>query len=542
MCLRVIALFAVATVGATGCDGAIFVPDGAGGAESEIAAAAPRLRRLTTAQYVATVQDLLGPDVAVPTELEVDTRLHGFSSIGASELTISPRAAEQYEAAALDLAGQMFGDPARRASFVGCEPTAVTDECVRAFFARFGRRAWRRPLTEAELDELVSLTAELETTFSDRDKALEFATAAVLQSPYFLFRVERGVPVSGRPGVLRYDDYEMATRLSYALWNTTPDDDLLDAAGRGELSTPEGVRAHAERLLASPRAQAAIGVFFYEYMNLDRLEGMTKDVDVFPQLTDTLGPAMRDEIQRLLASVALADRDYRDIFATRTIAVDDELAAFYGVAPPPEGEPWHLVELPDDSPRGGLLGTAGIAALYAHNQATSPTLRGKFVRQNLLCEDIPPPPPGVVTSLDDIDAATTREKLEQHRADPVCASCHEAMDPIGLAFENFDAIGAYRDTENGYPIDATGDLDGVAFDGTRELGELLATDPRVAECVARQVYRHATGHLEVEAELDAIVDLGADFQARGHRFLDLVVTIVTSDGFRFATVDATEAP
>lgn len=488
-------------------------------------AQAPAMRRLTRAQYGNCVTDLLGP-VNLPVDLDPDNPIHGFTSIGAREVTIAPRAAEQFEAAAFDVAGQVFGNGERRAGLVGCDP--ADGACVRDFLNRFGRLAWRRALTGEEMDELAGLHAELSSTLRDPWKALEYTVAAVLQSPFFLFRVEQGE--GGR-----YTDLELASRLSFLIWNTAPDDALLAAAERGELATPAGIEAQARRLLADPRAREAMRHFWGEYFVLDRLDGLTKDAALFPQYTPTLGGAMKREIEGLLDHLVFTqDTDIRTLLTTRTAFIDNELAALYGL-PPVEGPGHQQVELPPDSPRGGLLATGGVLALNAHNTVSSPTFRGKFIQNNILCFDIPAPPPGIPELEEGAGGEeTTREKLARHASNPSCNGCHQFMDPLGVALENFDAIGAFRTTEHGLPIDASAEYDGVAFEGPRELGQLLRPRDEVAACFARRLYRHGMGQLESEAEEIAVRDLTRAFAGEGHRFQGLILALVTSDAFRLA--------
>jgi len=497
------------------------------------------MHRLTRSQYENTLRDLFGP-IELPPDLETDTLLHGFSNVAAGSITISPLAAEQFEAAAYHVTGQVFADPARRVALLGCTPKAGDDACARGFVEELGLRAWRRPLATDELDQLLSLSGQLAGTLDDPWKGLEFAVAAILQSPHFLFRIERGQPDPDHPSRLALTSWEMASRLSYLIWNTTPDDDLLAAAERGDLATAEGVASEAERLLSSSRARPALLHFYGEFLNLQRLADLTKNVDVYPQMSPTLGKSMREEIERTFEHLVFEeDADIRQLLDSKTTFVNPELAELYGV--PDEQARFWRVTWPDSSPRLGLLGTAGILALYAHNTATSPTLRGKFIRMNLLCQDIPAPPPGVITKLDDAgDAKTMRDKLTAHRENPTCAACHDLMDPLGLGLEHFDAIGAYRKTDNGYEIDATGDLDGQAFDGARELGALLAGMPELGACVARRFYRHGLGHLEERAEEPAIDQLAERFAEGGYRVKDLVAILVESDAFRFASAPAAE--
>ncbi|HJK93154.1 MAG TPA: DUF1592 domain-containing protein [Polyangiaceae bacterium LLY-WYZ-15_(1-7)] len=501
------------------------------------------LHRLTRVEYERTLTDLLPAGVPLPTDLEVDTPLHGFTTIGGSELTIPPRAAEQYEAAAREVADAIFDDPTRRAAFLGCEPTSATDPCLRAWLTSFGRRAWRRPLEPAELDALSTLVADLAERFGAPHEGARWALVAMLQAPDFLFRVEVGELDPSDPTRRRYTSWEMASRLSYLVWSSTPDDALLDAAARGELVTDEGLERQLDRLLADPRADAALARFFGEFASLERLETVSKDPELYPELTPSLRASMRRELELLFAEIASdPDADFRALFDTNVTYVDSELAALYGLPDPGEGV--HRTTLPEGAGRGGLMGRAGILSLWAHATLTSPTLRGRFVRASLLCEDIPPPPPGVDTTLEhDPEAGpqTMRERLEEHRSNPVCAGCHDEMDPIGFALERFGPLGEWRETDEGLPIDTATELDGAPIDGAAELGDVLATDDRVAACVARRLFRYGTGHLELESEEAAVRALGEGFADRGYVFRELLRELVLSDAFRTAALREDDA-
>lgn len=495
------------------------------------------MRRLTRVEYGHTVRDLLG--LEAPVDLEQDTVLHGFTTVAASALTVSERAADQYEAAALDLAERLFDDAARRDAFVGCAPASPDDPCVRAFIERFGRRAWRRALTTEEVDRWQGVARTVHANLRDTAVALELVTAGLLQSPHFLYRVEIGTPDPADPTQRRYTGDEMASRLSYLIWGSTPDDALLDAAARGELDDVAGITRQAQRMLEAPRAKGALARFFAEHLKLDRLDGITKDAATFPQMTSTLPRAMRTEIERIIDDVVFEQQgDVRDIFDSRTTFVNEELARVYNM-PGVTGEALTRVPLPDNSPRAGILTTAGFLALNAHASVTSPTLRGRFIRQSLLCQDIPPPPANVVTELPEPDPnagpQTLRERLEAlHLAVDSCAACHRLMDPLGFGFESFDAIGAYRTRDNGLPIDTTGVMDGRSFRNARELAARVKESPAVASCVARMTYRYATGQLEGPAQARVVKALTDAFTSRGHRFQDLILAVVTSDGFRLA--------
>ncbi len=367
-------------------------------------------------------------------------------------------------------------------------------------------------------------------------QGLTYAVSALLQSPYFLFRVEHGEPDPTRPDGYRYTSLEMASRLSYFLWQTTPDEELLTAGERGELVTREGLEAQARRMLASDRAQRTFLAFFRELFDLGELEMLDKDPALFPEVTSTLGPAMRTEVELMITHTALdASADFRTLLDTRTTYVNDELARLYGVdAAGATAADFVPVTLPEASMRGGIMGTAGMLAHLAHRDLTSPTRRGKFVRTGLLCEDIPPPPPGVVTTVPAaMPGQTMRQRLERHRTEPLCAGCHVRMDPLGLGLENFDAIGAFRTMDGDALIDAHSDVDGVPFEGARELGQVLRANPGVAACFARQLYRFGSGRVETgdrEPEFEAIT---TRVTASGSHFWDLVLEVALSDDFRF---------
>lgn len=494
------------------------------------------LHRLTRAQYGNSLRALFG-DVRVPTDLEVDTSLYGFTTVGAASLSIGPRAAEQYEAAALDVAAQVFADDTARTTLVGCAPAVIDDPCVRTFFASFGRRAWRRPLTTEELDRWTGVAATIATAQRSVWTGLELAVAGMLQSPHFLYRVETGVPDPSDATRHRYDGFELASRLSFFLWNGPPDDALLDAAARGDLDTKDGVRAEAVRLLAAPQAERALVAFFDEHFKLDRLEGLTKDAATFPQLTPTLGASMRAELRHAFERVLEEGVDLRTLFDGRETRVNAELARIYGLGVEADG--FVPVTHAEGGARAGILTTAGFLALNAHASATSPTLRGRFIRQSLLCQEIPPPPPGVDTTIPEAQAHEERQTLRQrletlHHENPTCAGCHLRMDPLGFALESFDAIGAYRTTDNGLPVDPRGELDGKTFKSARELSTILRDHEALGPCLSRMAYRYATGHLETTGETATLVELAKALTDNGYRFRELVLAIVTSDGFRFA--------
>jgi hypothetical protein len=375
------------------------------------------------------------------------------------------------------------------------------------------------------------------TALSDAWGGAQYAVAAILQSPSFLYRAELGEPDPAQSGRLRYTSAEMATRLAYLFWNAPPDDALLDAGERGDLAGADGVRAQVKRLLDSPKARGGLVHFFVEWLELEKLDALQKDAQAFPAFTATIGASMREELTRGLEDFVFdANADYRTLFTRRETFVNAELAQLYGI-PAPAGAGFAKVALPAGAERAGLLGTGGLLAIYGKMRTTAPVQRGKFVREMLLCQSIPPPPPGVVASLPDPlpdQPMTRRQAMERHRTDPVCAACHAFTDPIGLAMERFDAIGAFRTQDNGLDIDATGAIDQVAFDGAAGLGKVLSEHPRLTDCFVRSVYRYATGHYEHDGELPSIAVVRGEFEQGGNRVRSLFESIALSDGFRYA--------
>lgn len=495
------------------------------------------IHRLTRAQYANAIHDLLGDEIAVPTALEPDVEAMGFATVGGSIGSVSRRGVEQYEAAALSIADQATAPGAGRDARIGCKPAGTSDPaCAERFLTSFGRRAFRRALDQAEIDRLVKLAGDAAKTLGDFHRGLAFAIAAVLESPSFLYRAEIGVADPTHAGVMRYVGYEMASRLAFFLWNTIPDDALLDAAERGDLDDDAGLASEVERLLASPRAHDAWRSFWAERLGLARLDDLSKDSMVFPAMSADLGPSAREETLRLVDELLLVDdADYRELFTTRRTFVDRKLASLYGV-PAPSLTKVSEVALPEEGLRAGLLGHASILALYAHPTSSSATLRGKFVRQTLLCATIPAPPANVNTALPDpsVSGPTLRDRLTVHLAAPFCASCHRPMDFVGLGLENFDGLGQLRLQENGATIDASGELDGAVFANPRELGKRVAEHPDLGPCLARHLLRYASAAPETKGEDEEIARLAYQFADQGYRVSVLLRGVAMSPAFRTA--------
>lgn len=495
------------------------------------------LRRLTQSQYRNTIHDLFGDDVLVAGAMEPDRDIDGFFSVGASVTSISARGVEQYESLAYDIAQQLTAAGAHRTSLVTCTPTGnVDDACTQTVVRSVGRRLFRRPLIEAEVTAMTTVAHNAAMTLNDFHAGLQFALAAMLQSPDFLFRAELGAADASRGGAVRFTGYEMATRLSFFLWDGPPDDALLDAAERGDLVTDEGIVRESRRLMESPKAHRALRNFVTEWLRLDQLNDLVKDTTVFTAFSAEIGPSAREETLRDFERLVFdLDGDYRDIFTTRETYVNRRLAALYDVRAP-VNEGFGLVTLPTSLPRRGLMGHIGILAQYAHPTSSSPTLRGKFIRQSLLCDVIPPPPVDVNTALPEPtgERRTMRERLQSHLTGDTCSGCHSLMDPVGLGLENFNGLGQYRRTDNGAEIIPSGNIDADRFTDAVDLSRLLHDNPNVGPCIADRMYRYATGHAETDAELDELGRITDFYTAQGYRVRQLMFGIATSDGFRRA--------
>jgi hypothetical protein len=488
--------------------------------------------RLTAVQYRTSIEEIFGEAVP-PTPVERDTNPYLFTSIGAASTTVSDFGAQRYEQNAHAIA-EFVLDPARRDALVGCTPAAIPgDPCTASFVERIGRRVYRRALDRAELDRWTAVALDLGA--GDPWRGLRFVVAGLLQSPSFLYRVELGEPDLEHPGQHRLTGFEIASRMSFLLWNTGPDEELLDAASRGALDTPEGRYDHAMRLLEDPRARRASREFFAQYLDLGRLEGMDRDPMLYPAMTPTLAGSMRTELELLVDDVVFRrEADFREIFRTRRTFVNTELAALYGVAAPGATPVTFVpVELPASGPRAGILTLGGFLAMNAHPLETSPTLRGKYVRERILCELVLPPPDDVDTDIpppDPMMPQTLRDRLVAHRMRAACVGCHAAIDPPGFLFEGFDSIGAARTVDrNGLALDTSGELDGTPLRDARDLGEILASDPRVTLCVVRQLFRHASSRGETPREEPAILHFQRELARADYRFRDLLVALATSD-------------
>lgn len=545
---------ALAAVGVAGCNGSIgdpgnrddsLFPDGDGDGDDgdetlpDFAPPAPVLRRILSRHYVHAVRDVLGPAAAaVATPPDVGS-LNGFDSIAASTYALTDAQVRSFDESARAIASEAMGDPAIVTRVVPCTPSSAEDaECMRDTVATHGRRAFRRSLTSDELEAYTGLGLEAAAEYGDFFAGVEYVVMATMQSPNFLYLVEVGEPIAGSADLRQLGGAEIATRLSFFLADTTPSDALLDAALAGDLDSEAGVRAWAERLVDEQGAKDAIASTIAQVLRYEQFESTVKDPALFPSYGDDLESSMREETRRFVGAIMDEGGGIAELLASPETFVDSRLAALYGVDADFGDDGWARVTLPDSQGRGGLLGQAGFLAINAFAERTSPTRRGKVILESIGC--VPPldPPPGVSTILPDTSSAkTVRQRLELHSADPACAGCHEILDGVGFGFESYDAIGRYRTTDSGEPVDASSTmptlegLEGGAFTGSRAAGTLLAAQDSVRSCLVRNLFRAGLGHVEAEGEEIVIAEVAEVFDD-DPSLKALLVELASSQGFR----------
>ena len=490
------------------------------------------LRRLSHSEYNNSLRDLLYASEVPVFDLVSDTKVNGFEN-QAELLLVSPLLVDEYHQAALTISEVARADLDR---YLPCDPSDGKAACGLAFIESFGTRAFRRPLELGELVLFSEFFAEQLEQSSFRE-ACQLVVQAMLESPQFLYRLELESTPTGETRQL--DAYEVASRLSYFLWGTMPDEVLFDLAADDALQTPEQIEAAARSMMEDARARDAVVDFHRQWLAFEEVETASKNTAVYPDFDSELRQASRDELD-LFVEHHIFDGagTVRALLTGTETYVNAPLAELYGIEGVTGGwEPVHL----DPSERSGILTSAGFLAGQAHQVNPSPVLRGVFVLGQVLCSPTPPPPPDVDTTVpEEVDVVgTNRDRYEQHATDAQCASCHTRIDGVGFAFENYDGVGAYRETDNGFPVDASGALQGTDVDGTVdgavELTRLLADSRQVEECVTTQWLRFARGRTESAEESCLIASLTDELSASGGSIQELLIAIVTRPEFRMKT-------
>jgi hypothetical protein len=517
--------------------------DNARAAEPALPAAAlgkPVIRRINEDEYRQIVLDVFGPTISVGGPFEPDIREDYLLAIGASRVSISASGLEADDKIARDIAAQVVSKK-NRATLVPCKPASETEPdaaCAGEFLGEAGRLLYRRPLTQQELSRRVALAGEAAKQSKDFYEGLAVSLATMLETPAFLFRTEKMAQETPGATIGSLDAYSKATRLSFFLWNTAPDEQLLTAAEKGELDTKKGLTRQVDRMLASPRFEEGTRAFFSDMLGFDGFKTLTLDPIIYRKFNPQVAADAQEQTLRTITDQLLTRKgDYRDLFTSTHTFLTPLLASIYKVPFPAQvtGNQWVPYDFPKGDPRAGLLAQVAFVTLHSHPGRTSPTLRGKALRELVLCQKVPSPPANVnFTLVEDTknpQYKTARARLEAHRTDAICAGCHKIMDPMGLALETFDSDGEYRTTENGISIDTSGELNGVKFADSVGLANVVHDSPATSSCLVNRLYAYGQGRPANAAGAEYLAYLEKGFVATGYKFPDLIRAIATSDAF-----------
>jgi hypothetical protein len=495
-----------------------------------------RVRRLNRFEYDNTVADLLGDTSRPARQFPTEERSHLGLDNDAGSLTVSPVLVEQYQLAAEKLAATAV---TQLDKLLGCDAASAGEEaCAKQFIDSFGAKAFRRPLAADESARLLGVYQAGRA--QDFASGIRMVVEALLQSPAFLYRVEFGAtPASGGREPVRLTSWEMASRLSYLLWQSMPDETLRQAALQDTLTTDAALTAQVERMLADPRARKMVEHFHEVWLSLDEYATLEKDPQIFPAFTGEIASLMAQETRTFLDHLVWdGEGDVGSMFTAPYSFMNQKLLDYYG-GKGVTGDTFMKVTL-DPTQRLGLLTQGGLLASLAKANQTGPVQRGKFIREQFLCMDMPPPPAGVDIKVPDLSPTlSTRERFSQHSADATCQGCHTLMDPIGLALENFDGAGRYRTAENGKAIDVTGEIFQAdvpgAFMGAAGLAHKLAESPAVKACIGRAWFQYAYGRADTVEDTCTIGSVQQKFASAGYKIKDLIIALTQSDAFRYRT-------
>ncbi len=525
-------------------------------------------RQLTPYEYMRTMQDLLHLE-AIPfgrLGIEQEYPHEGLEFVNqALGMSLSPDVFDRYLRTGEEVLKQLFGDEsgvwrktgnahrryrkaaeAARPKVLFVEPGEDVSETGAAerILERFAIRAFRRPLKEGELEGLMSLFRESKERGGTYEASLQAAMSSVLASPHFLLRIERGRPGGEAGEIYPVEPHELATRLSYFLWSTQPDEALLERGLSGDLADESVLLAEVKRMLQDEKAEALTDHFARQWLQLRLMEFPSiPNRKGFPKLTDELETAFRQEINTFFTQLRVQDGSILDLLISDYTYADRTLASFYGLSDPAvrkakKGEMVRVALEPDDH-RGGLLGMGGYLWMTSHESRTKPTVRGTWILEVILGTPPPPPPPeaGSFVPPDEgqPEPKNFREKLEMHASDPNCAGCHAKIDPLGFALENFDAIGSWRTEQNGDPVDNSGELSsGESFQGFHELREVMVSrkDQFTRNFVA-QLLRYALGRELLYSDRGTVESIAREVEAQDYRFSAVIEGIVTSRAFRY---------
>jgi hypothetical protein len=493
------------------------------------------IRRLNRVEYNNTIRDLTGIDFQPAADFPSDDVGAGFDNI-ADVLTIPPILVEKYLAAAAEILQRAFADPAARERIYVCDPAEVDEEeierCYIEIVENFARRAYRRPLSDDESSRLLGLGRRAVEQGAGPEQALQVTLQATLASPHFLFRIELDPDPDDPDSVRDLSDYELASRLSYFLWSSMPDDHLFELADQGKLREPAVMREEVKRMLADEKSAALVQNFAGQWLQLRDLDHLNPSTELYPTFSEELRSAMRRETELFFEHVMHEDQSLMEFLTANYSFVNETLARHYGL-PGVEGHEFQKVSLNDQ--RTGVLTHGSILLLTSNPTRTSPVKRGKWILENFLDDPPPPPAPGIAQLEEQPELlGSLRERMEQHRSDPTCAVCHLRMDALGFGLENFDAVGAWREQDGRYPVDAAGSLPGgLKFSSPRELMHVLSEHKKsdFCRCLAKKMLTYGLGR-ELRTYDRCVVDeIVNKLMNEDDRFSSLVLAIVTSSPF-----------
>ncbi len=495
-------------------------------------------RRLSQDQYRQVIGDLFGPSIKVGGRFEPDIRRDGLLAMGASQVAVTASGLEEYDKIARNVAAQVVSEQ-HRDTLIPCKPVKASgpdDACATQFLSETGKMLYRRPLTPDELQSRVKVANDAAVGLKDFYSGLGISLSTMLVSPKFLFREEIAEPDPNNAGQYRMDAYSKASQLSFFLWNAAPDPELLAAAEHGDLGTDKGLARQVDRMIASPRLQSGVRAFFTDMLGFDEFETLAKDEMIFPKFNSRVAREAQEQTLRTITNLLVTEKgDYRDIFTTRKTFLSPLLASVYGVPFVAPAGGWSAYDFAEGDPRAGIISQVSFVALHSHPGRSSPTLRGKAVREVLLCQKVPTPPANVnftlVQDTKNPQYKTARARLGAHATNATCAGCHKIMDPIGLGLEAFDSGGSLRSSENGQVIDTSGELDGMKFSDAAGLAKAVHDDPAAPACVVSRASSYGLGRLPVKGETEWVKALQKDFQDDGYRLPDLLRRIATSQEF-----------
>ena len=515
-----------------------------GGVQAAGAGDVVGLRRLTEQEYRNSIADIFGKDIAVQGVFEPGKRIGGLIEASSAILSVTPVGFDSYSKMADSIAIQVTGEK-NRGRLVPCKPKsagAPDEACATQFFSQYGLTLFRRPLTGDELTSRVKLAENMTRATGDFYTGLRYGLATLLQSSEFLFRKEVAVPAGAKDYTL--DAYSRAVRLSYLMWDTTPDVELLKAAQTSELNTPAGLARQVDRLMASPRLDTGMRAFFSDMLELDNFDTVSKDTLLYPKWSVAMAQSAREETLRTTIDLSLHDNgDLRELMTTPKTYINRNLAAIYGVPFSFDSE-WVPHEFAAGDGRSGILTGVSMLSMFSHPGRSSPTERGVALMDIFLCEPTPTPPNNVDFSIVNNTSGplkTVRERLLAHATNSVCASCHTHSDPIGLTLEDFDTVGGYRTKENGQTIDVSATIQGKSFAGAQGLGRYMHDNPKYPACIARKLYSYARGVDSNDVEPSAFKAANKAFSDSGFRMRALLKAMAESTEFFSAPAPAAPA-